>query len=143
LFDIVTDIPQPKDKSILLRDIIYTQGENKYLNENQINRGVLKNQAQIYHTGISMGFVNFPTNINGKSKALLTFNILGSRELNHIEDNKGIRILNKVEMCRLQGFPDDYCNILTNAKAGSLLGDGWTLPVIEWIFSFIVLDFNI
>jgi DNA (cytosine-5)-methyltransferase 3A len=140
MFDIVTDIPQPKDRGILLRDIIHCQSENKYLNKDQINRGVLKNQAKIYHTGTSMGDVNFPTNINGKSKALLTFNILGSRELNHIEDNKGIRILNKVEMCRLQGFPDDYCDILTTAKAGSLLGDGWTLPIIEHIFSFIVLD---
>jgi DNA (cytosine-5)-methyltransferase 1 len=140
MFDIVTDIPQPKDRGILLKDIIHCQSENKYLNEDQINIGILKNQAKIYHTGTSMGAVNFPTNINGKSKALLTFNILGSREANYIEDDKGIRILNKVEMCRLQGFPDDYCDILTTAKAGSLLGDGWTLPIIEHIFSFIVLD---
>jgi len=48
-----------------------------------------------------------------------------------------VRTVNKVEMCRLQGFPDDYCDILSTAKAGSLLGDGWTLPVIEHIFSFI------
>ena len=48
-----------------------------------------------------------------------------------------VRTVNKVEMCRLQGFPDDYCDILTTRKAGSLLGDGWTLPVIEHIFSFI------
>jgi hypothetical protein len=40
-------------------------------------------------------------------------------------------------MCRLQGFPDNYCDILSDRKAGSLLGDGWTLPVIEHIFSFI------
>jgi DNA (cytosine-5)-methyltransferase 3A len=48
-----------------------------------------------------------------------------------------VRTVNKVEMCRLQGFPDNYCDILTTSKAGSLLGDGWTLPVIEHIFSFI------
>jgi DNA (cytosine-5)-methyltransferase 3A len=137
IFDIVTDIPQPNDKEIFLKDVIYVQDNNKYLSEEQINRGILKNQAQIYHTGGSMGAVNFPTNINGKSKALLTFNILGSRETNHIKDEFGIRILNKVEMCRLQGFPDDYCDILTTKKAGSLLGDGWTLPIIEHIFSFI------
>jgi hypothetical protein len=51
-----------------------------------------------------------------------------------------VRTVNKVEMCRLQGFPDNYCDILTTAKAGSLLGDGWTLPIIEHIFSFIVAD---
>lgn len=48
-----------------------------------------------------------------------------------------IRTLNKTELCRLQGFPDDYCDILTLNKASSLLGDGWTLPVIKHIFSFI------
>ena len=54
-----------------------------------------------------------------------------------IQENNFVRLPNKIEMCRLQGFPDDYCDILTTAKAGSLLGDGWTLPVIEHIFSFI------
>jgi hypothetical protein len=48
-----------------------------------------------------------------------------------------VRTVNKVEMCRLQGFPDNYCDILSTAKAGSLLCDGWTLPIIEHIFSFI------
>jgi len=48
-----------------------------------------------------------------------------------------VRTVNKIEMCRLQGFPDNYCDILTTAKAGSLLGDGWTLPIIEHIFKFI------
>jgi DNA (cytosine-5)-methyltransferase 3A len=47
-----------------------------------------------------------------------------------------IRPLNKIELCRLQGFPDDYCDILTRNKAASLLGDGWTLPIIEHIFSY-------
>jgi DNA (cytosine-5)-methyltransferase 3A len=42
-------------------------------------------------------------------------------------------------MERLQGFPDGYTSILSKAKAGSLLGDGWTLPVIEHIFKFIKL----
>ncbi|MEN9448149.1 MAG: hypothetical protein RJA25_1439, partial [Bacteroidota bacterium] len=47
-----------------------------------------------------------------------------------------VRILNKTELCRLQGFPDNYCDILTRNKAASLLGDGWTLPMIEHILSF-------
>jgi len=48
-----------------------------------------------------------------------------------------IRPLNKIELCRLQGFPDNYCDILTRNKAASLLGDGWTLPIIEHIFNHI------
>jgi len=54
-------------------------------------------------------------------------------------DGVKVRTVNKIEMCRLQGFPDNYCDILTKAKAGSLLGDGWTLPVIIHILSFMKL----
>ena len=48
-----------------------------------------------------------------------------------------VRTVNQIEMEKLQGFPDGYTSILSKAKAGSLLGDGWTLPIIEHIFSFI------
>jgi DNA (cytosine-5)-methyltransferase 3A len=48
-----------------------------------------------------------------------------------------VRTVNQIEMERLQGFPDGYTSILSKAKAGSLLGDGWTLPIIEHIFKFI------
>lgn len=54
------------------------------------------------------------------------------------EDN--VRMLNKTELCRLQGFPDNYCDILTRSRTASLLGDGWTLPVIKHILSFIDKD---
>ncbi|MDX5586516.1 MAG: DNA (cytosine-5-)-methyltransferase [Aureibaculum sp.] len=53
-------------------------------------------------------------------------------------DGLQVRTVNKIEMCRLQGFPDNYCDILTKSKAGSLLGDGWSLPVIEHILSFYI-----
>ena len=54
-----------------------------------------------------------------------------------IHNYNSVRTVNQIEMERLQGFPDGYTSILTKAKAGSLLGDGWTLPIIEHIFSFI------
>jgi hypothetical protein len=54
-----------------------------------------------------------------------------------VHENDILRAFNKIEMCRLQGFTDNYCDILSTKEAGSLLGDGWTLPVIEHIFSFI------
>ena len=56
-----------------------------------------------------------------------------------IQENELVRTVNQIEMERLQGFPDGYTSILSKAKAGSLLGDGWTLPIIEHIFRFIEL----
>ena len=54
-----------------------------------------------------------------------------------IEDNNNLRPANKIELCRLQGFPDNWCDCITRSEAGNLLGDGWTLPIIEHIFSYI------
>jgi len=85
--------------------------------------------------------LNFPTSktrrarvTKGKAPCL----IQSSNNLYSYKDGI-VRTINKIEMCRLQGFPDNYCDILTTAKAGSLLGDGWTLPIIEHIFKFIEL----
>ena len=52
-------------------------------------------------------------------------------------ENGIVRTLNQVEMERLQGFPDGYTSMLSKSKAASLLGDGWTLPIIEHIFKHI------
>ena len=216
MFDLVTDIPQPKDRGILFKDIItdghvervkagclmesisrvqhthkgitsrekfgvpviyvdkdkancLLEGDYKmfikdpikqdlYL-KNRINKGKqtpnliyeVNNELRV-KTNTAKGFdvvtendcidLSYPTSTTrrgrvtkGKSPCLVETN-------NNLYSYKDgiVRTVNKVEMCRLQGFPDDYCDILSTAKAGSLLGDGWTLPIIEHIFSFINLD---
>ena len=214
MFDIVTDIPQPKDRGIMFKDIItsgtvervkstallegyiskntYTDanckksqehlkkrdligmcpivyvdtdkhsclktyrsdGSQEYLKHRNETTGMLtliyefKDELRV-KTNTSKGFdvvtendcldLSFPTSktrrarvTKGKSPCLMESN----NNLYSYKDGL-VRTVNKVEMCRLQGFPDDYCDILTTAKAGSLLGDGWTLPIIEHIFTFI------
>jgi site-specific DNA-cytosine methylase len=112
--DIITDIPQPKDKGILLKNII-TSGEVSSLKHVSLKTNQCQSNTQRYliHRNETTGMITL------------------------IKENELVRTVNKIEMCRLQGFSDNYCDILTTAKAGSLLGDGWTLPVIEHIFSFI------
>jgi DNA (cytosine-5)-methyltransferase 1 len=114
--DIITDIPQPKDKVILLKNII-TSGEVETNKHTCLNTGsgAMEKASQRYLTH------------RNETTGMITL----------IKENDIFRTCNKIEMCRLQGFPDNYCDILTTAKAGSLLGDGWTLPIIEHIFSFI------
>ena len=117
MFDIVTDIPQPKDLGIMLNNIV-TGGNVDKDKHSCLNTGsgeTYKNQESLKHRNETTGMITLI-----------------------YEENDGlVRTVNKIEMCRLQGFPDDYCDILTTAKAGSLLGDGWTLPIIEHIFNFI------
>ncbi len=114
MFDIVTDIPQPKNLGIMLNDIV-TGGNVDTDKHTCLNTGSGKGGSQKY------------LKHRNETTGMLTL----------IQENEIVRTVNKIEMCRLQGFPDDYCDILTTAKAGSLLGDGWTLPIIEHIFNFI------
>ncbi len=116
MFDIVTDIPQPKDLAIMFKDIV-TSGNVDTDKHTCLNTGSgateKASQRYLKHRNETTGMLTL------------------------IQENEIVRTVNKIEMCRLQGFPDDYCDILTTAKAGSLLGDGWTLPIIEHIFNFI------
>jgi DNA (cytosine-5)-methyltransferase 3A len=165
MFDIVTDIPQPKDKGIMFKDII-TSGEverdkSLCLIENLYHSFCYKDELSENAQRFLKTREKFGVPIIYENK---TYQINPSKESNGIQpyiqnriydikgkapcltkekahflkyENEIVRTVNKVEMCRLQGFPDDYCDILTTAKAGSLLGDGWTLPIIEHIFNFI------
>ena len=119
MFDVVTDIPQPKDLGIMLQDIITSGNVDR-------NKSLCIIERYI-------GAV--PKNEQAIQKFLINRVEFGSYTV--VLENNLFRPFNKIEMCRLQGFPDNYCDILTTVKAGSLLGDGWTLPIIEHIFNFI------
>ena len=112
--DLVTDIPLPENKKILLENII-TSGS------------VDKDKHSCLNTGSGIGGTQKYLKHRNNTTGMITL----------INENDKVRTVNKIEMCRLQGFPDDWCDILTTAEAGNLLGDGWTLPIIEHIFSYI------
>jgi DNA (cytosine-5)-methyltransferase 3A len=156
--DLVTDIPQPKDKGIMFKDII-TDGyvervKSTALLEGYISKNTYKDEnskeAQKYLKGrddIGMCPVVYVdtdkhTCLNTGSGSSGTQCYLKHRNettgmITLIYNDGIVRTVNQIEMERLQGFLDGYTSILSKAKAGSLLGDGWTLPVIEHIFSFI------
>jgi len=124
MFDLVTDIPQPKDKGIILQDIL--------IDSTALSK---KHCCLTERYSDAYTFNNFESD---KAQAYMfkRFKLKGLITLLKKECGK-YRIVNQIEMERLQGFPDKYTSILPKNKAGSLLGDGWTLPVIEHIFSFI------
>lgn len=119
--DLVTDIPQPKDKCIVLNDIL-TSGESKEE----------KHKALMHRMYYSFGHKD------KKSKKAQGYIFKREKFGNTVIYEEGyVRLANKTELCRLQGFPDNWCDILSLQKAASLLGDGWTLPIIEHIFQYL------
>jgi site-specific DNA-cytosine methylase len=119
MFDLVVDIPEPKDKKIMLQDIL-TSGKAVTNKHTCLNTGSGSTEKS------SQRYLKHRNDTTG----MLTL----------IDENGLFRTVNKIEMCRLQGFPDDYCAILTTNKAGSLLGDGWTLPIVEHFFTFLTFE---
>jgi len=162
--DIITDIPQPKDRKIYLKNIIEDGFTDK-----------IKLQSILMSDAKSFGykdFVKFTNLINRrlkqnkqipnfvfvdreKSQAILESDgnnlvdqtllyrryIKGFTSMVFKKENEKIHVrpYTQTELERLQGFPDFYTSILSRNKAASLLGDGWTLPIIEHIFKFIKL----
>ncbi len=170
-----TNIPQPKDKHIMFRDIIengsvkkdkaYTilesesrplKNETKLLLRSEVGGFVnivyIKNNEVMVKTNTTKGYdiltendclnLSFPKSTTrrggitkGKSPCLLA----GNEPLYSLKGNK-IRILSQIELERLQGFQDGHTSMLTRNEAAGLLGDGWTLPVINHILSFLNYD---
>ena len=75
--------------------------------------------------------------------------INGGYQEKKVLDHEKPRKLTAVEYERLQGLPDNYTNIkigsrsLSYSKRCSLMGNGWTEPVIEWILSGIRKDLDV
>ena len=120
--DIVTDIPQPKDRKIFLKDIIES-GEV----DTKKSITIMESDAKRYAFSDKDKMYRYIKNKINKNAQIATF----------VYENGYYRKLSQTELERLQGFPDGYTSILSYNQAASVLGDGWTLPVIEHILSFI------
>jgi DNA (cytosine-5)-methyltransferase 3A len=121
LFDEEVDIPQPIDRRITFTSILESGTSDRQKSSTLLERY----HADFYAENDSEISQNYLKKRSKKSMCPVA-----------IQPNGLLRTLSKIEMCRLQGFPDNYCELISRRETASLLGDGWTLPVIEHIFSF-------
>jgi site-specific DNA-cytosine methylase len=121
LFDEEVDIPQPIDRGITFASILESGSADREKSTALCERY----RDTFYADNDSEISQNYLRKRSEKSICPVV-----------IQPNGLLRTLSKIEMCRLQGFPDNYCDSISRRDTASLLGDGWTLPVIEHIFSF-------
>ena len=115
------DVEQPKDRGILLKDIIddgFVEKEKSWCVLESWNRFPKKTESAIGRYRRSMMPIIF------KTKDCDFYN--------------GWRELNIFEVERLQTVPNGYCKSLSEKKAKGILGNGWTVDVIAHIFKGIV-----
>lgn len=143
--DLFTDIPQPKDKYILLRDILEDEVDEKYyLSEKMIKYLITKSE---FNKDKGSNHLFETLNNKDKSKPINTRPykigaddnyIKGTNTVEH-KNKSNIRRLTPLECARLQTTPDWYKWSCSEIQQYRMLGNGWTIDVITHILKFMEL----
>ena len=150
-----TNIPGvtvPEDKGVTLQSVL-----NDGYVPNEKAKCLCKNDSHGYYNGCfwtpikrfhrfyykSFGTMVFPSKEYFDNCLEVTKRILNGRKSSAkiYDDYNGhdfdeARYLWKDERARLQGVPEEYVKNISEKDAADVLGDGWTVPVIAHIFSF-------
>lgn len=114
-------IPQPIDKKIMLNDILeYGYSDKKKHTCLNTSCGKDANQKYMLHRYATTG---------------MTTIIYTDENMN---ESKGVRYCTQNELEKLHNIPIGYTKNLNKSQAGNLIGDGWTVGIIEHIFSFLI-----
>ena len=151
------DIEQPQDKGILLKDILESgeSWQQKLYSLTASYDGAVfwntleKKQRTMITEPIRLGHFNKGSqgdriySIQGKSINLSANGggrgaKTGLYKIDLPDGDYLIRKLTTIECERLQGFPDNYTNSISNTQAYKCLGNSFTIPVIEHIIKSIL-----
>ena len=150
------EIPQPKDKGIMLKDILESgntyQGKSYALTASY-NGAIFwntleKKQRTMILEPIRLGHFNKGGqgdriySVEGKSICLSANGggrgaKTGLYKIDLPDGEYSVRKLTVNECCRLQGFPDNFCDNVSATQGYKALGNSFTVPVIEHILKVI------
>lgn len=130
----IPNITQPEDKNIFLKDIMKKEGKFTYPSEKRlayiqrkIDKGWLK---KIYND------VN-----TEKSECLLASMYKQMQEFIWKGEDGVLRFFSPEECEILQGLPEGYTSGCSTTQRLTMIGNGWTIPVISHIFSFLPIHY--
>ena len=143
--EVYSDIPQPEDRGIMLRDILDTDVDEKYyLSDKGVKYVLQERRIAKKYTAIN-GEKSLPlmrkgiTNFCGTHILQLPrgYNKGGVHEKKAPNmDGARIRRLTPTECARLQTIPEWYRWACSETQQYKMLGNGWTVEVIKHILSF-------
>jgi DNA-cytosine methyltransferase len=162
--DLESTIEQPKDRKILLNDILQDNVDAKYnlsekalklLGRDLINKSINKEKSMTidssYYKGVGVRcndcrqivhnlMPRSSTTGKGGSGPLSRADgktyCLDTGQTNAIENSQGIRKLTPIECERLQTVEDNYTNHVSDSQRYKMLGNGWTVDVIVHILNY-------
>lgn len=134
----IPNINQPKDKGIVLKDVVIPTDEvpDKYWYTKYpvtVHDGNVKVKATIHLNGHRQAKEVY--GLNYKCNTLLCDGNGGNLVKKVYQDNR-VRKLTPLEYERLQTLPDNYTDCVADSRRYTAIGNGWTVDVIAHIFSF-------
>lgn len=134
----IPNVTQPEDKGIVLKDILEPEVDEKYFYKQSYDyHGEDKKiEATLHVKGHDI--LKRVYNKNGKVGTLTACR--GGYKQKKVLDGGRVRKITPLEYERLQGVKEDYTKSLSDTGRYNTLGDGWTVPVIAHILSF--MDIN-
>ena len=146
----IKNISQPIDRKVILQDIIengIVDREKSYcIDANYFKSGNLKNyfdkgRRQLVFPNLTCGVSRGRYLINGirQSHKMKTKTLTTIQKDNLLIDRNSLqyRKLTPIECERLQTFPDNYTEGISNTQRYKCLGNSWTVDVIAHIFGHI------
>lgn len=124
-----TNIPgvkQPKDKGILVSDILQSGVDQKYFLKNK--HLAYWNEKKDYL--LKKSFVS----LDPEKAICMTARQFANWKGNHVTEKRKVRQLTPVECERLQTVPDNYTAAASDSQRYKMLGNGWTVDIIAHIF---------
>lgn len=127
-----SDIPQPEDKGIFLRDILQSSVPEKYHLSDRATIWLNRHADKLGHKVVIKG--------GGDKSNCITVSGLTKSNLAtcYVEGPKRrLRRITPTEAARLQTIPDWYEWRCSDTQQYKMLGNGWTVDVIAHILSFL------
>lgn len=121
-------IPQPNDLGLVLKDVVRTEDDDKY------------HLSAVHHSAFLKSYKWTPNYLTEKSKPLLASYYKQPPHCPYIpceQSESGYRMLSPVECERLQTLPDNYTNGISKTQRYKCIGNGFTVNVIAYIFSYL------
>lgn len=128
----ISDIPQPKDKGLLLEDIL----EKEPNGTEKLTPGRLK---WLLSESGQKSIANRYTNIDPIKAKCLTARSDASWNCNYVTRNGELTRLTPIEYERLQTVSDNYTSCVANGHRYKMLGNGWTVDVIVHIIKHMLI----
>jgi len=162
--DLVCKIRQPRDRGILLKDILEAEVDDKYYLSQQRIETMLKSERSVPYIDENTNKYNcllavyrkIPTDgqyvvhnmmprssTSGKggtghlSRSDGKTYCLDTGNTNAVEIVERIRRLTPLECERLQTVKDNYTAVVSDSQRYKMLGNGWTVDVVAHIFSYL------